>query len=135
MTIAAAPRRRSPAAGAYAAFCASGATGRSGSSRPGMPRLGGTSTGQLLASFTQILSRVAKCLRLDPPDNSDATKAVFRDWLKANYGKPVGVKVDWKSVSPREIHSLSERMFDAASVPQDARSAYYSAFNRYIYGL
>jgi HNH/Endo VII superfamily toxin with a SHH signature len=67
--------------------------------------------------------------------NHDATKGVFRDWLKANYGRAAGVKVNWKAVSPREIYNLSERMFDAAHVPQHARDAYYTAFHRYIYGL
>jgi len=28
---------------------------------------------------------------------------------------------------------LSERMFDAADVPQGARDEYYRAFNQYIY--
>ena len=65
----------------------------------------------------------------------DATKEVYRDWLRENYGKPVGVKVDWKNISPREIFNLAERMFDAAKVPQIARDNYYSEFNRYIYGL
>ncbi|MDT3443600.1 DNRLRE domain-containing protein [Pseudofrankia sp. BMG5.37] len=67
--------------------------------------------------------------------NHGATKVVFRDWLEENYGARVGVKVDWASIGPREIYSLSERMFDAAGVPQAARDAYYGGFNRYIYGL
>jgi hypothetical protein len=67
--------------------------------------------------------------------NHDATKAVYRDWLEARTGKRVGAPVDWGTVSPREISDLSEQMFDAAGVPQTARDAYYSAFNRYIYNL
>ncbi|WP_161557853.1 ricin-type beta-trefoil lectin domain protein [Micromonospora sicca] len=67
--------------------------------------------------------------------NHDATKAVYRDWLEARTGRRVGAKVDWSSVSSREIFDLSERMFDAASVPQKARDAYYTAFDRYIHGL
>lgn len=43
--------------------------------------------------------------------------------------------MDWKTVSPQEIQSLSERMFDAANVPMSARRNYYSEFNKYIYGL
>ncbi|WP_328471701.1 polymorphic toxin-type HINT domain-containing protein [Actinoplanes sp. NBC_00393] len=65
----------------------------------------------------------------------DATKAVYRDWLEARTGKRVGGKVNWKSVSPREIYDLSERMFDAAGVSQEARQQYYSQFTRYLYGL
>ena len=65
----------------------------------------------------------------------DATKSVYRDWLFEKTGKRVGGKVDWKTVSPQEIQSLSERMFDAANVPLSARRNYYSEFNKYIYGL
>lgn len=62
----------------------------------------------------------------------EATKAVYRDWLFERTGKRVGGKVDWTSVSPREIQDLAERMFDAASVPVSARNDYYREFNRYI---
>jgi len=65
----------------------------------------------------------------------DATKAVYRDWLEARTGRRVGGKVDWKTVSPREIFDLSERMFDAAGVSQAARNDYYSEFTGYLYGL
>ena len=50
-------------------------------------------------------------------------------------GKRAGGKIDWISVSPREIQVLSERMFDAANVPVSARNDYYREFNRYIYEL
>ncbi|GIX58240.1 hypothetical protein BPADB04_32700 [Bacillus paranthracis] len=41
----------------------------------------------------------------------------------------VGGKVDWKSVSPKEIQELTGKMFDAANVPRLARQEYYRAFN------
>ena len=63
----------------------------------------------------------------------DATKRAYRDWLEQRTGKRVGGRVDWTTVSPREVHQLSERMFDAAAVPQHQRDAYYKAFNRYIH--
>jgi RHS repeat-associated protein len=63
----------------------------------------------------------------------DATKAVYRDWLFERTGKRVGGSVDWKTVSPREMQSLTERMFDAAEVPAEARGEYYRALNKYIY--
>jgi hypothetical protein len=69
------------------------------------------------------------------PAHHSATKAVYRDWLQRNYGKPVGVRVDWKAMGPREILELSEEMFDAANVPQSARDTYYSELTRYLYGL
>ncbi|MED0703753.1 hypothetical protein [Aeribacillus composti] len=63
----------------------------------------------------------------------DVTKAVYRQWLYEKTGKNVGGKVDWKTVSPREMQQLTERMFDAAGVPQSARREYYRAFHQYIY--
>lgn len=63
----------------------------------------------------------------------DVTKAVYRQWLYEKNGKNVGGKVDWKTVSPREMQQLTERMFDAAGVPQSARRGYYRAFHQYIY--
>jgi hypothetical protein len=63
-----------------------------------------------------------------------ATKQVYRDWLFARTGKRVGGKVEWTSVSPREIQALADRMFDAAGVPLQARQEYYRAFSQYIYG-
>jgi predicted ribonuclease toxin of YeeF-YezG toxin-antitoxin module len=63
----------------------------------------------------------------------DATKSVYREWLYEKTGKKVGGKVDWKTVSPQEMHQLTERMFDAANVPQSARREYYRAFHQYIY--
>ncbi|WP_053486152.1 RHS repeat-associated core domain-containing protein [Lysinibacillus sp. FJAT-14745] len=62
-----------------------------------------------------------------------ATKAVYREWLFEKTGKRVGGKIDWTKISPREMQSLSERMFDAAKVPQSARDSYYRAFNQYNY--
>ncbi|WP_249039315.1 hypothetical protein, partial [Lysinibacillus mangiferihumi] len=63
----------------------------------------------------------------------DATKAVYRQWLFEKTGKKVGGKVDWQSVSPKEIQRLTEDMFDAANVPKSARQEYYKAFNLYNY--
>jgi HNH/Endo VII superfamily toxin with a SHH signature/Pre-toxin TG len=66
-------------------------------------------------------------------EQHDATKMVYREWLYEKTGKKVGRKVDWKSVSPQEVQQLTERMFDAANVPQSARRDYYRAFHQYIY--
>jgi hypothetical protein len=66
-------------------------------------------------------------------EQHDATKMVYREWLYEKTGKKVGGKVDWKSVSPQEVQQLTERMFDAANVPQSARRDYYRAFHQYIY--
>ncbi len=64
-----------------------------------------------------------------------ATKKVYREWLREMTGKPVGGKINWTSLSLREIQNLSERMFDAADVPQNVRNEYYSEFTKYLYGL
>jgi RHS repeat-associated protein len=66
--------------------------------------------------------------------NHDATKVIYRNWLKANYGKPVGAKVNWTKVSARDMQSLTESMFDAAKAPGSARRDYYRALNEYMYG-
>jgi len=63
-----------------------------------------------------------------------ATKKVYRDWLFERTGKRVGGKVDWKTVSPREMQNLTNRMFNAADVPHSARAEYFRAFNQYNYG-
>ncbi len=65
----------------------------------------------------------------------DATKKVYSDWLEEKTGRRVGGKIDWTKISPQEIFNLSERMFDAARVPQSARDNYYREFNIYIYNM
>ena len=69
------------------------------------------------------------------PAQHDATKAVYRDWLRAPTGRPVGGSVDWTSVTSPDVHELSERTFDAAGVSSGVRNDYYSQFNSYLYGL
>ncbi|NEN76056.1 hypothetical protein F9B74_06940 [Pelistega sp. NLN82] len=45
----------------------------------------------------------------------------------------VGGKVDWKKITPREISTLTEKMFDSAKVPLESRNNYYRALNQYLY--
>ncbi|OCQ54134.1 putative ribonuclease YokI [Photorhabdus australis subsp. thailandensis] len=66
-------------------------------------------------------------------DAHDATKSTYRDWLREKTGKPVGGKIDWNNISNREMHKLTEKMFDSANVPQVNRGAYYRALNQYLY--
>ena len=49
------------------------------------------------------------------------TNAVIRDFMREMTGKPVGGKIDWGKVTPRQILELSEKMFDAAGVSRDVR--------------
>lgn len=65
----------------------------------------------------------------------EATKKVYRKWLRERTGRPLGAKVDWKNVSPKEIQKLSEDMFDAAKVPELTRREYYRQINKYLYTL
>ncbi|HEU4962865.1 MAG TPA: RHS repeat-associated core domain-containing protein [Bacilli bacterium] len=67
------------------------------------------------------------------PEQHNATKAVYRDWLFEKTGKKVGGKVDWKAIAPQEMQLLSERKFDSAGVSQSARQDYYRALHQYIY--
>lgn len=73
-------------------------------------------------------------IRLSVPHHR-ATNQVYRDWLKERTGHRVGGAVDWTTVDSRKIVDLSERQFDAADVPIDARLEYYRQFTSYIYGL
>lgn len=66
-------------------------------------------------------------------EQHDKTKEVYRDWLEEKTGKRIGGKIEWTEVSNREAFQLSERMFDAANVPQEKREEYYRRFNQYIY--
>lgn len=66
-------------------------------------------------------------------EQHDATKVVYRQWLYGKTGKKVGGKVDWQSVSPKEMQELTEKMFNAAKVPNSAIQEYNNAFNRYNY--
>nr|WP_275983892.1 sugar-binding protein [Paenibacillus hamazuiensis] len=63
-----------------------------------------------------------------------ATKKVYRDWLVEKTGKRVGGRVDLTKVTKDEVKKLSERMFDAAGVPQEARDKFYKKFEEYIGG-
>lgn len=68
------------------------------------------------------------------PGTHEATKKVYRDWLEAKYGKPVGVSPDWKAMTKKEAMKLTEDMLDAAKVPGDVRREYYELFNIFITG-
>ena len=65
----------------------------------------------------------------------DTTTAEYRRWLEERTGKQVGGRIDWNAISPREILELSERMFDAAGVPDVARADYYRAATQYFYQI
>ena len=56
----------------------------------------------------------------------------FADFL---LGLPGSGHVDWNDVGPQEILDLSERLFDAAGVPDAARAEYYRVATQYFYQL
>ena len=68
-------------------------------------------------------------------EEHEATKVAYRQWLEMLTGRPVGGRVDWTKLGPREAKDVAERMFDAANVSEEMRQNFYSAFTRYIYGL
>jgi hypothetical protein len=65
----------------------------------------------------------------------EATKEVYREWLRANYGKPVGVSPDWSNMSPQTIQKLADDMLGAAGIASGVRRSYYSTWHNYIYSL
>lgn len=65
----------------------------------------------------------------------EATKKVYREWLRERTGRPVGAKVDWKNVSPKEIQKLSADMFETAKVSELIKREYYRQLNKYLYKL
>jgi YD repeat-containing protein len=69
------------------------------------------------------------------PLNHDGTKAVYREWLNTNYGRPVGVSPDWAAMTEKEAIQMSESMFDRANVPISARRTYYKAYRTYVKNL
>jgi hypothetical protein len=66
--------------------------------------------------------------------NHAAANEVYRGWLTEMTGRPVGGKIDWTQIGPREIQDLANQMFAAARAPEGAVQAYYRSFNQYIYG-
>ena len=67
-------------------------------------------------------------------ENHELTKKVYREWLKKNYGKPVGVSPDWGSMTWEEAMKITEDMFDAAKVPKKTRDEYMELFYHFILG-
>ena len=61
--------------------------------------------------------------------NHEKTFGAFNKWY-AEKSKAMGGKFDWKKVSESDIRTLSEKMFDAASVPANIRQEYWDWFER-----
>jgi hypothetical protein len=66
------------------------------------------------------------------PANHNATRSVFARWRVQKTGTVNG-PINWQSITPQEIQALSEDMFDAAKVPDEARMNYYNELHKYIY--
>ena len=60
------------------------------------------------------------------------TIEVFNSWRLEKTGSITG-KIDWSTISAKEMQTLTEQMFNAAGVPKEAQEAYIKAFNKYIY--
>lgn len=61
--------------------------------------------------------------------NHGKTKGVYNTWKAEKFGTN---PVDWKNVSSAEIRELSEKMFDAASIPISTRNEYYELFDLFL---
>jgi RHS repeat-associated protein len=61
-------------------------------------------------------------------EEHDATRAEFNRFRSAYEG-------NWKSISYADARALSERLFDAAEVPQKVRAKYYKAWDKYLDSL
>lgn len=59
---------------------------------------------------------------------------MYREWLRKNYGSPVGVSPNWSTISKDEAMRLTIDMFDAANVPQNVRQEYFELFDIFIIG-
>lgn len=68
------------------------------------------------------------------PQTHEATKNVFREWLRDKTGKPVGGIVDWLSISKDEIMTLSNNMLNATNVPDSVRDNYFELFDAFLTG-
>ena len=66
------------------------------------------------------------------PETHESTKRVYREWLRENYGSPVGVSPDWNNMNKEEAMSLTYEMFIAANVPGDTIRDYLELFDLYI---
>jgi hypothetical protein len=66
---------------------------------------------------------------LMPEANHRATFGVFNKW-RAEMANKMGGTFDWSNVSEADMRLLSEKMFDAASVPTSIREQYWAEFER-----
>lgn len=68
------------------------------------------------------------------PKTHEVTKEVYRDWLRENYGKPLGISPGWSNMSKVDAMKLTHDMFEAAKVPQGIRDEYFELFDIFITG-
>ncbi|POZ60782.1 hypothetical protein [Chromobacterium alticapitis] len=66
---------------------------------------------------------------LMPEANHRATFGIYNTW-RAEMRKEMGGVFDWSKVPETNMHSLSEKMFDAAKVPSGTRKEYWDWYGR-----
>ncbi len=71
---------------------------------------------------------------LMPRANHEATFGVYNTW-RAAMRQAMGGTFKWERVSEAQMRALSERMFDAATVPLHIRQQYWSEFERMLAAL
>jgi len=82
-------------------------------------------------NITNYSSKLAPTVVLTSGQHN-ATKSVFMKWKYEMFGD-TRARVDWTTVTPNQMQDLTERMFDAAEVPQHVRREYYRALHANIY--
>ena len=68
---------------------------------------------------------------LMPQANHNATRGVYNTW-RAEMRQKMGGTFDWGKVSQADMRALSDKMFDAAAVPQKIRAEYRTEFEKMI---
>jgi len=65
-----------------------------------------------------------------PGEMHNATRSVYNTW-RAQMKQQMGGKFDWAKVTEADMTALSEKMFDAAKVPEAVRAEFWKQFNKF----
>ena len=105
-----------------------GKHGEMPSPRPGQNSHHGVMSAWMEKNFPGYNENLAPAV-LMPTPNHRATYGVFNTW-RAEMKASMGGVFDWTKVSEPQMIKLSEKMFDAAKVPQTIRQGYWDWFTR-----
>lgn len=97
------------------------------SPRPGQESHHGVMSKWMTAHYGSYNSNLAPAV-LMPAVNHRATFSVYNTW-RAEQRREMGGKFDWAQVSESNMRHLSDRMFDAAQVPDPVRNDYWNRYD------